>query len=314
MDEQECNKCGKSLHNSMFDRERNRKGEIVLRKQCSQCRLKQKQERLELKKKDIMDNLVVVTEKVCTICEKIKIITDFNKDSLSIDGHNSFCRMCLSEKRKQKSCLNDTKNELVTCKVCKICNKSKSLSNFKTAPRSKDGLFKTCNDCWKPREWNRDKQKQSYKKYRQNHIEKLREKERTPNNRIRAILRRRIRLALISQKTNKNNTTTTYLGCNIDFFKKWMEFQFNDEINWDTVDKWHIDHVKPCSSFDLSIKTQQMECFSWKNLRPCLAEENMKKGDKIDMALITQHTEVVQRFLDTIPLPTQSGDRVEGAE
>jgi hypothetical protein len=314
MDEQECNKCGISLHISMFDRERNRKGEIVLRKQCSQCRLKQKQKRMELKKKEYLDNLVVVTEKVCTICENTKVITDFNKDSLSNDGHNSFCRDCLSEKRKKKDNLKDTTGIIVTYKICKICNKSKPVSTFKKAPRSKDGLFKTCNDCWKPKEWNNDKQKQSYKKYRQNHLEKFREKEKAPNNRIRSILRRRIRLALISQKTNKNNTTTKYLGCDIDFFKKWMEFQFNDEINWNTVDKWHIDHVKPCSSFDLTIETNQIECFSWKNLRPCLAEENMKKGDKIDMELITHHTEMVKKFLDTIPLPTQSGNSIEGAE
>lgn len=44
---------------------------------------------------------------------------------------------------------------------------------------------------------------------------------------------------------------------------------------------WHIDHVKPCSKFDLSDPDQVKECFSWKNLRPLRADKNTKKNSKI---------------------------------
>jgi len=40
-------------------------------------------------------------------------------------------------------------------------------------------------------------------------------------------------------------------------------------------------HVKPCASFDLSKESDIIECFCWKNVRPCLANENYSKKDKI---------------------------------
>lgn len=201
-----------------------------------------------------------------------------------------------------------------THKVCKVCNKSQPTDLYKKAPRSKDGLFRTCNDCWKPREWTIEKQRQSYKIYRKKHPDKIREKENRPEYRLRTLLRNRIRMALLAQKTNKDNSTAKYIGCDIAFLRKWLEFQFTDKISWSNTSEWHIDHVKPCSSFDLLHETQQKECFSWKNLRPCLAEENMKKSNKLDLDLIKVHTELANKFLDTNPLPTQPGDRVEGAE
>lgn len=42
---------------------------------------------------------------------------------------------------------------------------------------------------------------------------------------------------------------------------------------------WHIDHVMPCSSFDLD---NMKECFNWKNMRPFKKEKNLKKSSKID--------------------------------
>ena len=43
---------------------------------------------------------------------------------------------------------------------------------------------------------------------------------------------------------------------------------------------WHIDHIKPCASFDLSDPKQQLKCFNYKNLQPLWAEENIKKSNK----------------------------------
>jgi hypothetical protein len=185
---------------------------------------------------------------------------------------------------------------------------------FRKAPRSSDGYYKTCNTCWKPIEWNKDKQKISEKKYRENNREKIKEKDNLPKNKIRALLRRRIRLALFAQKTNKNNSTIQYLGCDINFFKKWMEFQFKDDMSWDNKSEWHIDHVIPCSSFNLQNNDEQLKCFHWSNLRPCSAKENIEKSDKILNDLISNHKNIIKEFLDANPLPTHPGDRGEGTE
>ena len=44
---------------------------------------------------------------------------------------------------------------------------------------------------------------------------------------------------------------------------------------------WHIDHIMPCSSFDLTDPEQQKKCFHYTNLQPLWAHENMSKGAKI---------------------------------
>jgi len=43
----------------------------------------------------------------------------------------------------------------------------------------------------------------------------------------------------------------------------------------------HIDNFIPCAKFDLTDPQQQMECFSWMNLRIMLASENISKNAKL---------------------------------
>ena len=43
---------------------------------------------------------------------------------------------------------------------------------------------------------------------------------------------------------------------------------------------WHVDHIKPCFSFDLTDPEQQKICFHYTNLQPLWALENIKKGKK----------------------------------
>ena len=45
---------------------------------------------------------------------------------------------------------------------------------------------------------------------------------------------------------------------------------------------WHIDHIRPCASFDLTGPAQQKECFHYTNLQPLEALENKKKGSLYD--------------------------------
>jgi hypothetical protein len=43
--------------------------------------------------------------------------------------------------------------------------------------------------------------------------------------------------------------------------------------------KWHIDHIKPCSRFNLSKPEEQCKCFHFSNLQPLWARENLLKND-----------------------------------
>ena len=258
---------------------------------------------------------VIPATKTCIICEKIKDSTEFYKCSISNDGLTKKCAECSRKTRHIKKELCSIPSIDLKCNKCMI---TKPATEFISTKKSTSGFFKVCKTCWKPREWNSEKQKASEKKYTQNNPEKLREKWRNaaskPHRIIRDRLNHRIADALRSVKHYKSNKTKNYTGCSMEYLKKWFEYQFNDKIGWHNYGNWHIDHVLPCSKFDLTKHEDQIECFNWRNLRPCLKEENIVKGDKIIKELVEHQANLVLKFLEINPLPTLSGDSVEGAE
>ena len=94
-------------------------------------------------------------------------------------------------------------------------------------------------------------------------------------------LRRRVSLAL--NGLNKSKSTIELLGCTIDEFKIYISNKFDSQMSWDNygIYGWHIDHIIPCSSFDLTDPKQQKICFHYTNLQPLWAIDNLKKGNKI---------------------------------
>ena len=87
------------------------------------------------------------------------------------------------------------------------------------------------------------------------------------------------------------------LDCNIHFFIEWMKYQF-EGMTLDNYGKiWHVDHVFPCAHFDLSDENEQLICFNWSNLRPCYAQENLSKSDKIIPPLIESQAKKAEQFL-----------------
>ena len=59
-----------------------------------------------------------------------------------------------------------------------------------------------------------------------------------------------------------------------------IEANFLDGMTWDNQDQWDIDHIRPCSTFDLVSNEEQLKvCFNWRNLRPLWKRLNEQKGD-----------------------------------
>jgi hypothetical protein len=56
-----------------------------------------------------------------------------------------------------------------------------------------------------------------------------------------------------------------------------MDFDINNYSGKD----YHIDHIIPCASFDLTKPEEQLKCFNWSNLQILTAHENMSKSDNI---------------------------------
>ena len=100
------------------------------------------------------------------------------------------------------------------------------------------------------------------------------------NYRIEQSIRARV-LKFISGE-RKTISTKELLGASIDKTRSHLEKQFLDGMTWENHGEWHIDHIKPCSSFDLTDSKQQKECLHYLNLQPLWAIENIKKRDNTD--------------------------------
>ena len=132
---------------------------------------------------------------------------------------------------------------------------------------------------------NKERIKERNKKYRLENKERrnrhTRERKKTdPNFRLRIVLRKRIYNAL-KQKV-KSKRTMELLGCTIEELWTNIESQFKKGMTRENHGQWHIDHVKPCASFDLTDPKQQEQCFHYSNLQPLWALENLSKGAKIN--------------------------------
>ena len=68
------------------------------------------------------------------------------------------------------------------------------------------------------------------------------------------------------------------IGCEVDYLMYYIQSKFTKGMNWNNYGKWHIDHIKPCCSFDLSKASEQRKCFHYTNLQPLWAKDNLSKG------------------------------------
>lgn len=287
-----CIKCNEEYDVSFYEMGRN---------VCKSCRNSQLKKRIEDNIKNIDYNDTSKT-KICCHCNLELNISSFNKAKSSKSGYSSKCKKCLSETRTKvkKIVVPDEEIKSKTCIRCKI---HKNVSCFEITSSTKDKYFPYCVDCKPEKTWTPEKQKESYNRYVKKNIDKVREKWKRQgkniNRRVRDSLNHRISEALQTQNLTKRNTTFNYVGCSRDELKKWFEYIFEDEMNWDNYGKWHIDHVVPCSSFDLSKEEDKMKCFSWKNLRPCWAKDNIKKGSKIDIEIIDKHNKQLLNYINS---------------
>jgi hypothetical protein len=99
-----------------------------------------------------------------------------------------------------------------------------------------------------------------------------------PIFKLKMIERTRILVGLKGKR--KHTSTPKLLGCNFAELKIHLEKQFKDGMKWSNMGLWHIDHIKPLASFDLTDEEQQKQAFHYTNQQPLWAIDNLKKGAK----------------------------------
>lgn len=134
---------------------------------------------------------------------------------------------------------------------------------------------------------NKDKINKLKREYYQKNKEKIskikreRNKERYSEDtdyKIKINLRSRLNKAI--KNSQKTGSAVNDLGCSIEELKKHLESQFQPGMTWDnwSRDGWHIDHIVPLSSFDLTDRQQLLKACHYTNLQPLWAEDNLGKN------------------------------------
>jgi hypothetical protein len=132
--------------------------------------------------------------------------------------------------------------------------------------------------------------KLNHKQEKQIYMKEYRQKNREQINKYNRIYRKDIQKRLIKNlrkriwdalKYNyKSITTMKLVGCSIEHLKSHLEKQFTSGMSWSNYGKWHVDHIRPCVSFNMKQKSEQLKCFNYKNLQPLWALDNVIKSDK----------------------------------
>lgn len=99
-----------------------------------------------------------------------------------------------------------------------------------------------------------------------------------PVYRIKKTIRTRVWNAL--KGIYKCKHTEELVGCSFIELKQKIESKFTDGMSWNNYGKWHLDHIIPCSAFNLTKKTEQKRCFNYTNLQPLWAADNLRKNSK----------------------------------
>lgn len=242
------------------------------------------------------------------------------------NNSNMHCQLCKCEdvifkgaRKVCQNCIDTIINNLTSNdeKICEYCGKKSCKSDFSTSP-----LASVCKEC--TRQYKLDCKKEryykTYKKYYQENREKLIEKTKkwNKNNKAKRNIHKqnyrnkhkdeldfRIKENLGTRLRNlvkkDNNNFIDFIGCEISFLKKWLEYNFVNDMSWTNYGSyWHIDHIIPCATYKEQNIQEQLECWKWTNLAPLEAKSNASKGCKIDNNIINYYKKRVEIFLSDI--------------
>jgi hypothetical protein len=222
-------------------------------------------------------------EKKCSKCETSKPLEDFPNDSKCSDGKRGTCKECRKSHMKQWI---PKENEIINCK---ICNKTKHHSLFASKGKQKPSKCKSCLNSLErekrvkdPEIYNK-KKREVYQRNKKN-INETRRKtlqtRRDEDPKYRAMMALHCRLYMAVKE--KKGRTMELTGCSKEELITHLESKFTEGMTWENYGKWHIDHTKPCASFNLEDPEEQKKCFHWTNLQPLWASDNLAKSDRLD--------------------------------
>lgn len=211
-----------------------------------------------------------------------------------MSNYNKQCRNCQQEFENNFENFPKVSRKagIVTGPHCKSCKKAKVKKYNANRAEAKKLWYKQNKEITIERACERQKtpeakavKKQWYEKNkeqikkRSNEFTKKRRK-RDPLFRVVDALRSNLNNALRGRA--KGRRTLDYLTISIEEFKLYIQNKFTEGMTWENYGEWHLDHIKPISSFDHSDEEQIKLCWHYTNFQPLWAKDNLAKGCKHD--------------------------------
>jgi len=196
----------------------------------------------------------------CTKCGLEKSRECFHKAKSKKSGINTMCIICVKEKQKEYRKNNkvelakkrESKRDYHNEQALKHYNDNRDaklviMKEYRenNPEKIKVGKKRYCDE-------NKDKIREYSKKYFNDNREQILKKNREWNKNNPHIVSWRSILKSYFRRINgrKEGKTIDILGYSAIELKEHIQSLFTDGMSWDNYGEWHIDHIKPVSSFD----------------------------------------------------------------
>lgn len=193
-------------------------------------------------------------EETITNAVRYNRVEELEKLKKEIDKENSERKPIISSQRVLHTEKNGIKG-----KICCTCKNWVQLTGFFVAKEHWDGYRNDCKKC--------------IYKYKN---KKFKEDEQT---RITANTRRQVHYVL--NTSNDNNAPLKLIGCTREHFKKYIISLLKNKDDYKLIGgEIQLDHIIPCSAWDLTNEFELKACFHYTNYQPMYRIDNIKKGNK----------------------------------
>lgn len=187
-------------------------------------------------------------------------------------------------------------------RICTKCNEEKTIDNFryrKDTRYKNGGHYVTyCKNCESliANKWNKqhpelckkynektkhsEKRKQWIENYKEKQNELNRKRRKKPEEKLKSQARCLLYHSFKRAKTEKCYKSKEILGCDINFFVKYLLQTYKDIYgeDWDNKQIVHIDHIIPLAN--ANTEEEVIRLCHYTNLQLLKAEDNMKKHTK----------------------------------
>jgi len=214
--------------------------------------------------------------KVCIVCKIEKQSSDFYIKKDAKDGRDPLCKICRKKRNKNYFILNKKK---VLQQQALYYTENKTKINDRNKIYYKPYRLRNKNKIKnKIKEW-QIKNKEKIKIYRRYWSKNSRLN--NPQFKLRCNISTAISRSL---KGNKHGVSwENIVGYSLFELKNHLESQLIDDMSFENYGDWHIDHIKPISSFDFLEPEDEdfKKCWALSNLQPLWAIDNLKKGSTL---------------------------------